>query len=162
MKSDSCKSNPNHVVRWFEMQFKYDLHRCVFSPDALLAQIGYQSVFCVTSWILGAWMEGLNWKEGFCMATEPDKCPAVHYKICTPPLIWNAPSSHCFLYLAKPLAAKWSPSCTEHCNVYVHQSVPSPSLSGAAEFSTATWRRKCFDSKIHLVSTFFKLSYIFI
>ncbi len=44
MKSNFCKSDPNQVARWFEMRFKSIVYRCVFSPDALLVQIGYQSV----------------------------------------------------------------------------------------------------------------------
>lgn len=40
MKSIFCKSDPNHTLRWFEMRFRSDF--------SLVAQIGFQSVFCVT------------------------------------------------------------------------------------------------------------------
>ncbi len=36
MKSDFCKPDPNHMARWFEIQFPSRLYRCVLSVGALV------------------------------------------------------------------------------------------------------------------------------
>ncbi len=45
----------NHIQSTLQRGLKSNLYRCVFSPDALLIQIGYQSVLSVTSRALGTW-----------------------------------------------------------------------------------------------------------
>ncbi len=108
MKSDFCKSDPNHRARWFEMRFKSFSYRCIFSPNALFVQIGYQSVSCVTWWILGALMECLDAQEGCSMATDSDKCPVAHLKSYTPPLIIKCPKDGMFLILTALCGAQTS------------------------------------------------------
>ncbi len=67
------------MARWFEMRFKSDLYRYVFSPDTRS-----QSVFCVTAQIPDGWMECLDRQDEV-------KRPVAHSKICTPPLIIKCP-----------------------------------------------------------------------
>ncbi len=134
------------MARWFEMRFTFVLYRCVFSLDALLCQIGFQSVSCVTSWILGTLM-AVSWRTRW-GAWQPQSLKNVLWGI------WkvarhghhqmsqerHAPSSHCFVYGANlSLHSEARHDCsTEHRNV--HRSVPL-SLSSVAEFSIATWQR---------------------
>ncbi len=94
--------------------------------DALLTQSGYQNAFCVTSWILGAWMKCLDWQDGLLdghrawqmsHGTFENLHATSHHQMSQGR---HAPTSHCFVYGANfSMQSEARHDCsTEHCNVH--------------------------------------------